>query len=173
MNIFTLNLIGSRLDNFLWYDISSNIETEPLANVIMISAGMVPAKFLMNIQQIVYEGLTHWGWVTHICLLTMPSLAQIMACRLIWTNVGKLVIGPLGTNISEIIIEIQTFSYKKIHLKMPSGLWRPFCHVLNVLTITDYRQSIWAVSTLHRVRSCISLEVWEGYLELIKHTNLC
>ena len=50
-----------------------------------------------------------------------------------WTNVGILSIGPLGTNFSEMLIEIHTFSFKKIHLKM-SGKWRPFCLGLNVLT---------------------------------------
>ena len=33
----------------------------------------------------------------------------------------------LQTNISEILIEIQTFSFKKMHLKMSSGKWRPQC----------------------------------------------
>ena len=51
-----------------------------------------------------------------------------------WTNVGMLLIGLLATNFSEMIIEIHTFSFKKIHLKMSSGKWRPFCLGLNVLT---------------------------------------
>ena len=32
---------------------------------------------------------------------------------IIWTNAGILLIGPLGTNFSEILIEIQTFSLRK------------------------------------------------------------
>ena len=36
-------------------------------------------------------------------------------------------IGPLGTNFSEIRIEIQHFSFMKIHVEMPSAKWRPFC----------------------------------------------
>ena len=61
-----------------------------------------------------------------------------MACRLdgeaiIWTNAGILLIGPLETNFSEILIEIHTFSFKKMHLKMSSGKSRPFCLGLNVL----------------------------------------
>ena len=51
---------------------------------------------------------------------------------IIWTNDGILLIGPLGTNFSEIIIKIQTFSFKKIHLKMSSGKCLPFCLGLNV-----------------------------------------
>ena len=45
----------------------------------------------------------------------------------IWTNAGILLTGPLGTNCSEILIEIQIFSLKKLHL--PSGKWLPFCLV--------------------------------------------
>ena len=51
----------------------------------------------------------------------------------IWTNAGILLIGHLGTNFSEILIETYTFLLKKIHLKMSSGKWRPFCFGLNVL----------------------------------------
>ena len=43
-----------------------------------------------------------------------PERRQVI----IWTNAGILLIGPLGTNFSEILIEIQIFSLKKIHLKV-------------------------------------------------------
>ena len=77
--------------------------------------------------------LTHWDRVTHICVgkLTIidsdnglsPDRRQAIIC----TNAGILVIGPLGTNFSEIWIEIHAFSLRKIYLKMSSGKWRPFC----------------------------------------------
>ena len=56
---------------------------------------------------------------------------------IIWTNDGILLIGPLGTNFSETLIGIQTFPFKKMHLKMSSAKWRPFCLGLNVLRITS------------------------------------
>ena len=34
-----------------------------------------------------------------------------------WTNNDSLSIGPLGTNLSGIQIEIQNFLFKKMHLK--------------------------------------------------------
>ena len=40
----------------------------------------------------------------------------------------------MGTNFTEILVEIHAFSFKKMHLKMSSGKWRPFCLGLNVLT---------------------------------------
>ena len=52
---------------------------------------------------------------------------------IIWTNAGILSNGPLGTNISDILMEIQKFSFKKMHLKMADAKWRPFCLNLNVL----------------------------------------
>ena len=52
---------------------------------------------------------------------------------IIWTNAGILLIEPLRTNFNEISIEIHIFSFKKMHLKMSSGKWRPFRLGLNVL----------------------------------------
>ena len=51
-----------------------------------------------------------------------------------WANAGILLMEPLGTNHSEMIMEIHTFSFKKMHLKIPSGKCRPFCLGLNVIT---------------------------------------
>ena len=52
---------------------------------------------------------------------------------IIWTNAAILLIGTIGTNFSEILIEIHQFSFKKMHLKMSSGKQRSFCLSLNVL----------------------------------------
>ena len=83
--------------------------------------------------------LTHWGWVTHICVdkLTItgsdnglsPGRRQVI----IWIGAGILLIGALETNFSGILIGIQTFSFKKMYLKMSSAQWRPFCLDVNVL----------------------------------------
>ena len=83
--------------------------------------------------------LTHWGRVMHICvgkLTTFGSdngLSPGRCQAIIWTNAGILLIGPWGTNFSEILFTIQAFSFKKMHLKMSSAKWRPFCLGLNVL----------------------------------------
>ena len=60
----------------------------------------------------------------------LPGQGQVI----IWTNAGILLIGHLGINFSEILIEINAFSFKKMHLKMSSGRRRPFCLGLNVLS---------------------------------------
>ena len=51
---------------------------------------------------------------------------------IIWTNARILLIRPLGTNFSENLIGIQTFSLL-MPLKMSSAKWRPLCLGLNVL----------------------------------------
>ena len=86
------------------------------------------------------ESLTHWGQVTHICVGNLTiigsdnGLSPGRRQAIIRTNAGILLIGPLGTNFNENLIGIHSFSFKKMHLKMSSGKWRPFCLSLNVLT---------------------------------------
>ena len=46
------------------------------------------------------------------------GLLPIQRQAIIWTNVGILLIEHLGTKFSEILIEIYTFSFKKMHLKI-------------------------------------------------------
>ena len=76
--------------------------------------------------------------VTHICVskptITSSDNGLALARRqaIIWTIAGILLIGPLGTNFSELVIEIHTFSFKKMQLKMSSEKWRSFCLGLNV-----------------------------------------
>ena len=85
--------------------------------------------------------LMNWGRVTHICVgkLTIigsdNGLSPGRHQAIIWTNAGLLLIGLLGTNFSEILITIQAFSFKKMHLKISSVKWRPFSLGLNVLIV--------------------------------------
>ena len=93
-------------------------------------------------QQSTINQLTHWGRMTHICVNKLTiigsdnGLAPGRRRTIIWTNDGILLIGPLGTNFSEILIGIQTFSFKKMRLKISSAKWRPFCLGLNVIIKT-------------------------------------
>ena len=88
-----------------------------------------------------FVGLTHWSRAaTHICVgkLTIigsdNGLSPGRRQAIIRTNAGTLLIGTIGTNFSEILCEIHTFSFKKMHLKMSYEKWRPFCLGLNVST---------------------------------------
>ena len=69
--------------------------------------------------------------------LVQPSgngLAPFRRQAITWTNADLLSSGLLGTNFSEILIKIHTFSFKKMHLKMLSAKWRAFCLGLKVLS---------------------------------------
>ena len=76
--------------------------------------------------------------MTHICISKLTiigsdnGLSPDRRQAIIWTNAGILSIWPLGTMLSEILIAIHIFSFKKMHLKMSSGKWQPCCLGLNV-----------------------------------------
>ena len=75
----------------------------------------------------------------HICVskLTIIGSGNYLSPgqhqAIIWNSAGILLIGPLGTNFSEILIEILTFSLKKMHMNVTSAKRQPFCLGLNVL----------------------------------------
>ena len=55
------------------------------------------------------------------------GLSPMRRQAIIWNNTGLLSVEPLATNFSEILIKMQNFSSTKMHLKMSSAKWRPFC----------------------------------------------
>ena len=101
---------------------------------------------------------------TYICVgrLTITGsdngLSPGQRQAIIWTNAGILLIGPLGTHFSENSIEILTFSFTKMRLKVSAKLMaailsRPQCVNSPVAasngrrTITDNQLNIsWTVA---------------------------
>ena len=77
---------------------------------------------------VVWKPITHWGRVAPVCnsKLTIIGSDNDLSPGIIWTNVGIVLIAPSETYFSEILSEIYTFSFKKVHLKMSSGKCRPF-----------------------------------------------
>ena len=110
----------------------------------------IKKQYNVYVEQWLENVLTHWGRVTHICVGNLNiigldnGLSPGRRQAIIWTNAGILLIEPWGTNFSEILIDIHTFSFKKIHLKMLSAKWRPFCLGFNVLTHLDKMAAILA-----------------------------
>ena len=110
----------------------------PLAVLLTLSHQAVGYVFQPCDDNLVWVYLTHWGRVTHICIRKLYNhgsdngLSPGWHQAIIWTNAGILLIGPLGTNFSEILIEIYIFSFTKMHLKLSSGMWRPYCLGLSV-----------------------------------------
>ena len=105
------------------------------------------------------------SYITHICVskLTIIGSANGLSpgwCQaIIWSNDGILLIGPLGTNFNEILIVIDTFSFKKIHLKMAAILCWPEC----VNGIISPRK--WPLYPEHKVS-------WHGLVNITLSTNL-
>ena len=115
--------------------------------------------------------LTHWGRVTHICVSKLTiigsdnGLSPDRRQAIIWTNAGILLIGPYGTNFSEILIEILTFSFTKMSLKVSSAKWRLFYLGLNVLTINELAL-MHAITQASFIYDCMQnnnsfVEIWE------------
>ena len=73
--------------------------------------------------------LTHWDRGTHICIGKLSIIGSDNGlwpgrCQaIIWANAGILLVEPLGTNFSEILIGNQIFSFSKMRLKMSSVKW--------------------------------------------------
>ena len=139
--------------------------------------------------------LTHWGRVTHICVAYLTIIASDNGlspsrCKaIVWTNARILLIRPLGTNFSEILIEIHIYSFKKMYLKMSPAKRRPFCLGLNVLNqrkhrffyhqpnyyyvqnsviITSPRASIWVAGTISvaaQYERAMHKRLWYAYTQ--------
>ena len=83
--------------------------------------------------------------MTHRCVSKLTSidsdngLSPGRRQAIVWTNDGISIIGPVETNFSEILIGIQTISFKKMRWKMSSTKWRPVCLGLNELTIMPFK----------------------------------
>ena len=75
--------------------------------------------------------LSHLGRVTYICVSKLTiigsdnGLSPGRCQSIIWTVAGLSLNGPLRTNSSEMLFEIDKCSFRKMHLNMSSGKWRP------------------------------------------------
>ena len=82
---------------------------------------------------------THWGRATHTCVVKLTiigsdnGLSPYRRQAIFWTNAGILLIRPLGTNFSDISIEVMILSFKKMRLKVSPAKRRPICLGFNEL----------------------------------------
>ena len=67
------------------------------------------------------------GWRIYVSKLNIigsdNGLSPDRRQAIIWTNAGILLIWPLGTHFSDMLIEINTSSFKKIYFKMSCEKW--------------------------------------------------
>ena len=95
------------------------------------------------------------------------GLAPVQRHAIIWTNAVILLIGPSGTNFSEILIGIQTFSFKKLHLKTSSAKWHLFCLGLNEL------RDSWSSGMWPHFWGCVPQGGSQGLLPALVIAALC
>ena len=133
-----------------------------------------------RVSRVTERSLTHWGRVTHLCVGNITiigsdnGLSPGRRQAIFSTNDGILLIGPLETNFNEISIEMQTFSFKKMCLKVSSAKRRPFCLSLNVLTDLLAAAKIYFQIPEYILAECIFLflislqEVLRSYTTVLK-----
>ena len=90
--------------------------------------------------------------MTYICVskLTIIGLYNglLLGRR---TNARILLFGPLGTNFSEILIEMHTYTFRKMPLQMSLAICRPFCLDLNMLKSNTFARTSVHVSKTNAV----------------------
>ena len=68
-------------------------------------------------------------------LWTDNGMSPVWGQAIIWTNAAILSIRPKGTYFGEILLKIQKFSFKEMHLDMTPAKWWPCYLSLNVLRL--------------------------------------
>ena len=125
-----------------------------------------------------FHAKCHYNIVVDWCIYTPVNYANIgshkgllpVSCKAItWTNDGLLLIGPLGTNICDICLDIQIVSLKKMHLKMSFAKHWPFCLGSNVFKswyVTSWHKFIKQLiftgltTTYHILSSLVQNQIW-------------
>ena len=123
-----------------------------LSNFVYLMQGLIlPTYVLKKMDQIVYKFLWKRDYSENKAFkkatrsvinaeyerggLNMMSACDIQAAfkAIIWTNMLEYCkLDPWG-KFGEMLIEINIFSFRKMHVKMSSGKLRPFCLGLSVL----------------------------------------
>ena len=86
---------------------------------------------LIDDERMLMQMMAQWQilTVTHICVSDLiiigsdNGLSPGRRQAIIWTNTGIVLIGPVETNFSEILIEIQIFSFKNMRLNMRNDVY--------------------------------------------------
>ena len=143
------------------------------------------SKWPQNLNQILEHltCLTHWGRVTHICVSKLTiigsdnGLAPVRQQAIIWTNAGILLIGPLGTNVSEILIEIHAFSLKKCITLGPheASVWAKHMHFHS--RNAAFENVVWKMAAILSLPQCVkgvntSSDEWASSMMSIPHWGL-
>ena len=128
----------------------------------------------MNIINALHSHLRHFlatkpillieaGWriyasVKHTNVASDNGLSPIRCQAIIWTNAAVLSIRRQETYFSEISSKIRKFSVNKMHLKMSSVKWWPFCLGLNVFNghQLQYNETVTNTTAVIQYAACLA-----------------
>ena len=118
--------------------------------------------------------------MTHICVSNLTTIGSVNGLSpgrrraITWTNTGILLIRHLGTNFSEILIEILTFSFKENALEsvvceMAAILSWPQC-VNNISALAQIMTWCWSSDKPlpELMLICVTQPQWVNYDELLQ-----
>ena len=71
--------------------------------------------------------LTHLPLAPHICVIKRRQTSPVRRQAINWTNTELLSIGHIENKPQSNFDQSINFSFMKMHLKMSSAKWRPFC----------------------------------------------
>ena len=108
--------------------------------------------------------------MTHVCLSKLTIIGSDTGLSLdrrqaiIWPNAGILFNGPLGTNFSDIFIQIYIFSFKKRHLKCGLKMAAIFLG-LNVITEPIPSNGSWCIGIKGEMSGTVCVTfTWDIYI---------
>ena len=159
-----------------------------------------PRKSLWSMSQT--KTLIHWGQVMHICVSKLRHhwlrqwLLACLAPNHYFDQCWLVVISPSRTYLNEILLDIQSFIFKKMHLKMLCAKWQPSCPGLKMLAsirdrmmwmkINEDRQTLCSVNKIwaaicpvkqqlrHIEENCqFWKKKWQINIKCILYTNIC
>ena len=117
----------------VWWLYPNKLPTQIPHLMYQFSTLLHQSKWRFVIAISMHHSVTPLPLVPHICVSELGQhcsdngLVPIKRQAIIETNAGFLAIGLLTTNISEILIKIQNFSFMIMRLKILSAKWRLFC----------------------------------------------
>ena len=111
-----------------------------------------------------WMALTHCNLVTPYGVKNLGNFGPDSALSLIryrvitWNNRDILLIGPIGTNCSDIPIKLPTLSFKKMHFKRSAAKYQPYLFMPDMLKIS--LMCIHYCEHMNDIETCGPLLTW-------------
>ena len=139
------NVVNWSIRNKLHWNFNRNsnilIQENALQNVVCQMASILSRPQCVNTSPLV----PHICSVNWVNFATDNGLSSVWCQAIIWINVYTLSTEPLGTNVREILMKIQQFSFKKMSsAKWPPSVLVPMCWTKGLDKMADIVQTIFS-----------------------------